>query len=507
MSCSFDWIDGRMVGKAKPCIRVFAVLWLSLYLSHVGASSISNPGFEPSEEDGISGWGTSSYGHVVHLDFLVKHSGSTSLKVESAEAPRGSMVSQEIDPELVRHAPLNLSGFIKTKEIDGTATFFVIVEGPDGQIFQDDMRDRPAVGTSDWQKAEIRIPRFREATHVKIGALVIGGGAAWFDSMKLTSVSEDAPLSPAAKQYLDEALDVLAQHSVKRESVDWGALRSQAYALAGAAQEIEDTYPAIRYAVQALKDGHSSFVAPTNAVKSRSTSETSQPRVEIGREGAVGYIKLPAFQNRGDETVATEFIDVTHRALRDLSSQGVCGWVLDLRENTGGNMWPMIAAVGPILSEGTIGGFIDPVTGARFEWWYTSGAAGTNSRKDGRRSTRARGSENPPASLDGPVAVLTSRQTSSSGEAVVVAFRGRPGARSFGEPTGGLATANTPYSLKDGAFINLTTMYMTDRMRNRYSYSIAPDVAIELSSDGDAVLGAARRWLLEQGCEEIASQK
>ena len=36
------------------------------------------------------------------------------------------------------------------------------------------------------------------------------------------------------------------------------------------------------------------------------------------------------------------------------------GWIVDLRGNGGGNMWPMLAGIGPILGEGIAGYFIDP---------------------------------------------------------------------------------------------------------------------------------------------------
>jgi hypothetical protein len=51
---------------------------------------------------------------------------------------------------------------------------------------------------------------------------------------------------------------------------------------------------------------------------------------------------------------------------------------------------------------------------------------------------------------------LTGPVTASSGEAIVVAFRGRPQTRSFGEPTDGVPTANDTFPLSDGALLVLT---------------------------------------------------
>ena len=42
------------------------------------------------------------------------------------------------------------------------------------------------------------------------------------------------------------------------------------------------------------------------------------------------------------------------------------GWIVDLRQNTGGNMWPMIAAVAGLLDRGILGHFLPD--GQRQAW-------------------------------------------------------------------------------------------------------------------------------------------
>lgn len=71
------------------------------------------------------------------------------------------------------------------------------------------------------------------------------------------------------------------------------------------------------------------------------------------------------------------------------------------------------------------------------------------------------------------VAVLSDNRIGSSGEAALVAFRGRPGARSFGTPTCGLSTSNRGFVLSDGAVLNLTVSVMADRHKNKYGDSRA----------------------------------
>ena len=108
-------------------------------------------------------------------------------------------------------------------------------------------------------------------------------------------------------------------------------------------------------------------------------------------------------------------------------------------------MWPMVAGVGPIVGEGILGFFVDPDSVVS-TWRYVQG----KSLLDAATITQA-GDPYELMSPDPPVAVLTDGRTASSGEATTIAFRGRPHARSFGEPTWGVSTAHRGYLLSHGA--------------------------------------------------------
>ena len=67
-----------------------------------------------------------------------------------------------------------------------------------------------------------------------------------------------------------------------------------------------------------------------------------------------------------------------------------------------------------------------------------------------------------------PLAVLTGPATASAGESVVIALKGRPHTRFFGQPTAGLPTGNRTFTLPDGAVIALTTTVELDRNHVQY---------------------------------------
>jgi carboxyl-terminal processing protease len=81
-----------------------------------------------------------------------------------------------------------------------------------------------------------------------------------------------------------------------------------------------------------------------------------------------------------------------------------------------------------------------------------------------------------------------------------MAFRGRPGARSFGEPTAGVPTGNGRHRLSDRAELHLTEAIGVDRTGRGYQTRIGPDqpVAtdwIRYGTPADPVLRTATTWL------------
>src|SRR5262249_32607620 len=153
-------------------------------------------------------------------------------------------------------------------------------------------------------------------------------------------------------------------------------------------------------------------------------------------ERSIGYIGMPAFLSVSKDAVEA-YVRRMWAALSNRVADASCGWILDLRNNTGGNMWPMLAGLRPFLGDGPLGAFHGPSISAS-SWRATAVVA-----------------VDVPATLrsleNASIAVLTGPRTLSSGEAVAIAFRGRQRARAFGQPTGGASTSNASYVLPDRA--------------------------------------------------------
>ncbi len=299
-------------------------------------------------------------------------------------------------------------------------------------------------------------------------------------------------LSPEALAYLDEALNIMQEHSLNREQIDWERLRGRARSRAMGASAPEDTYIAIQFALKDLGDHHSHFMTPVQVAELEEGAVSlsrPDPNGKLLEEG-LGYIMLPGFAGLGD--AANEYATQIQDIIGEINAEGPCGWVVDLRQNTGGSMWPMLAGIGPILGEGQVGAFVSP-DGEPVSWTYAEGQAweGDSLQSAVVGAAYELGHPSP------PVAVLTGPRTSSSGEAIAVAFRGRPNTRSFGLATMGLSTANESYELSDGAWIFLAVSVFADRSGQLYGGTITPDEVVGKEEE-ELTLQTAVDWLMEQ---------
>jgi hypothetical protein len=297
-------------------------------------------------------------------------------------------------------------------------------------------------------------------------------------------------ITPAAAAYLEAALTIMQQYALHRSTIDWPTLRTRAAGLAEGAQTPADTYLAIRAALVGLGDLHIFLMLPNEvtALQSGQRDTTNESPVGEVLDTTIGYIRLPAFV--GSEWAAIAYATHVQELVRELDGANPCGWIVDLSDNGGGNMWPMLAGIGPILGEGSVGAFVG-ADGQTETWFYHDGQAGVDNQ--------------PMIHLPSPayhrkqslpvVAVLTNGITASSGEAIAIAFRGRPDTRSFGASTRGLSTSNATHRLSDGAMIVLTEGVDADRTGQQYGDALAPDEPI---ADTTMVRPAALAWLHAQ---------
>jgi carboxyl-terminal processing protease len=306
-------------------------------------------------------------------------------------------------------------------------------------------------------------------------------------------------MSLEAYLYLEEALDFIQENSIRRLEMDWEVYRKEVFQRALDARSTREVYPAIKFAIQALHDGHSTFLPPDQRVP----EDLPAPEIKAEFiEGKIGYIDVPSYASLSPERLS-EYATNMHQKICEIDQNSPCGWIVDLRNNTGGD-WIMLLGVGPILGEGDVGAFVGPDNTAA-PWHYENGAMRLGTAGEEREMVSNVSGACQLSDPNPNVAILTGGKTASAAETIVVAFQGRPGTRFFGEPTAGLTTGNRSHILDDGAILAVAATYYADRTGQVYNGSIRPDeIIFDLRSQGigdpdmDPVMPAAVDWLLNQ---------
>jgi C-terminal processing protease CtpA/Prc len=307
----------------------------------------------------------------------------------------------------------------------------------------------------------------------------------------------------SAVKMFEQALAFMQRTPFKKE-VDWDSLVTIARGRLSEATACRDAYPVINECLQQAQSTHS-FVMPVRnaAVYHNDTVQLKRKpvlREIVGTitkellEDGIGYIAVP-WVNTSDPATCTLLADSLQSLIGSLAAAGATKWIIDLRKNSGGNCWPMLAGVGPLLGDGICGYFIreNYKTAVR----YQAGSAVYGSSVNCKVSN--------PVVLDRKqrrqMVVLTGPATSSAGEVLALAFKGLDNVRLMGEPTAGFTTANTTYDLFDGSTLVLTVCREADRTGKIYEGKIMPDDLIKpdlLNKNDDVVKANAMMWLQSQ---------
>ncbi len=233
---------------------------------------------------------------------------------------------------------------------------------------------------------------------------------------------------------------------------------------------------------------------------SRGDIVTAQRPAVKALDNQLGFIELPGLT--GTKEDETQFVLEGVNGIRTVDATKRCGWVLDLRRNSGGFPWNMLLAMAPLLGTGDIGGIIDGDN--KIEKiavaYSTSGATSAITLNGSPVAVANTGYKLSP---DIPIAVLTSPGTASAGELAVVTLRGRSNVRVFGEKTFGVPSGNLGITLPDGSFVAVTSTYDVDRTGRVYGEALVPDEPSKtdwarFQTDADAQVLSASAWLRAQ---------
>jgi len=168
--------------------------------------------------------------------------------------------------------------------------------------------------------------------------------------------------------------------------------------------------------------------------------------------GKVGYIRLNQFSANASSEMRA--------AIQDLETQGVVGYILDLRSNPGGLLNASIEIARMWLQDGTIVSTVN------------------------RRGVTDRESANRRALTDLPLVVLVDGGSASASEILSGALQDNKRAKLVGTKTFGKGLVQSVRGLGDGSGVAVTiAKYLTPSGRDINKYGIEPDVKVELTED------------------------
>ena len=255
-------------------------------------------------------------------------------------------------------------------------------------------------------------------------------------------------------RYVKKAIRIMDKHGLYAQGPEWE--KAKAEALSAQPSSLDEAQEIVYYAGK-VAGGKHTFLLPTEKIEENDTTKWEMPTTELLETG-IAIVTLPRFMGNSEDGV--KYANTVLNFIPD-SLQGV---VIDLRGNRGGNMYPMIAAVHRFLPNDNILQFKTRHNTMKINVEYVLKVAGVAQQ----------------APINCPVALLTDELTASSGEAVLLCFRGLSYARTFGLPTAGYCSGNQIYALPGGSQLVLTVGEDIARTGEAFCDDpIKPDVTTE----------------------------
>ncbi len=310
---------------------------------------------------------------------------------------------------------------------------------------------------------------------------------------------------------VDSVYTFIKYNSVHRLEVDWQPIDSAFAANIKSASTLDDTMKCYVDVLRALNDVHSQIflngqyyghyptfddsvlarLKPLNDLANRETNHVTDTILK----GQFAYVRVPGMQPWSGQAIDALAIEL-HENLKALAHKHPKGFIVDLRLNSGGNLYPMLTGLRSLLGTGIIGYETTPDDSIARVWEMQGG----NFVIQGYHTTSL--AEDSTINLESvPVAILIGPVTKSSGSATAIAFKGRPRTTFIGESTAdGYTTSNGYFQFAPNLMMNFATTFVADRKMTIYRRIVYPDTTVILGDNfkdlaGDAKIKAAMEWL------------
>lgn len=464
---------------------------------------IANSDFEKSRDTIPSlpnNWGIKKIeGFEFSLDGENKVSGEKSFCLKASptlDTKKFLPFSQIVPIEKQQLTRLAISVYIKTKDLNGNAGLWCQIWDKDSkQIGFANLEQQNTIisGTNEWKKYSLILTINSNCKKLLLGGYLQGNGTIWYDDFSINEIPfSNTPPTKEVRTYIKDFHKIVKTNSIFSDSLNWDTIDKEIKLLSNGMKSLDEAKSISTYILDKLReagDHHSFILSQVNTEKSsKGNLDDREPSGKILNKN-IGYIYVPGFLSSSD-TASRSFAEKIQLIIKELDLQNeIQGWIVDLRENTGGNMYPMIAGLGPLIDNGTLGHFISSNNKRQYKWYYENGKCGA-----GIGTVVNIKNFYSPKNRNSKIAVLVGSNTGSSGEMTTISFIGKSNARLFGQPTAGLTTANVGFKLSDKSTLLLAVSTVSDRNNKKYLQRINPDVIC----DNENIIELAERWINEK---------
>lgn len=279
--------------------------------------------------------------------------------------------------------------------------------------------------------------------------------------------------------FVKDMISTYKNESINRNHIDWQNFEREVLKSLKISQD-----SAIATALKLNNNPHSYFISKKKLYQINSvnalSSCTLHQAIDLKKFEGFGYIKLKGFFNNPydqghDKDNSTAYIKKIHQTIAKLDQPGLKGWIIDLRYNYGGDMWPMLIALSPFFEEGNLGFF--QIETKKQDWSFKNNIIYLDNQSQNERVYSGK-SLYRAVKQKTKVAVLINHQTKSSGEAVAIALRTLKNVKFFGAKTRGFATSNHSFNFGSRGTLVLTTGFMHDYKGLKFDDGINPDLTV-----------------------------
>ncbi|MCE7991416.1 MAG: hypothetical protein HEP71_05525 [Roseivirga sp.] len=309
------------------------------------------------------------------------------------------------------------------------------------------------------------------------------------------------------QHFLDSVFTIVPSSALYADKINWSEAKSDLIKKAKSMESFSDVFPQWQLLFDKMEDNHSFFWHRNHKYASHfgqlneedvrtpliAALNDGKAIVTASRLGSYAYVLVPPDNSSDDFDDMQQSAQILQEAICNIYSEDIKGWIIDLRLNTGGNMYPMIAGIQQLIGEGVFGS-IRKKDGTTLPWSIKA-----NGIYQAEERITALATPCLPDLSQDKVVVLTSQMTGSSGEITALAFLNRPKTFFIGEKTAGFMTSNELYRLPFETFLLLAEGYELDS-QEKLTMSIMPHrIMIEGDNfehlDQDAKIKAAMEWL------------